>query len=740
MPQPATVEKPAAADKPAARVIELKSGVLPPRQRENIYDRMIGKTFDDRYLIEARLGEGGMGVVFRARHVVIEKAVAIKVLKREVARDQSVVRRFVQEARAASRIGHPNIVDVTDFGVTPDGMTYQVMEYIEGETLSAAMKAERPMPAARALPIVAQLCRALGAAHDKGIVHRDLKPENVFLISTGGRRDFVKVVDFGIAKVQPAPGTEGSPRLTRAGTVFGTPEYMAPEQAQGKGDTDQRVDVYALGTILYEMLTGTVPHRGESAMRTLAMQLLDPIVPPRQLRPGLAISDGLEAVVMRALAKNRDQRYPSMPAMLADLTRVAGDVTIDQPLSPSAEPLDDSPDTVPEGALVMSDAALTLSMGAPEPAPVESLGPVKRRLRRWSSRPAPLPVPGEDSGPGFAAPGGDAGPAAARAGPAGRAAGAGAAAAGSTMTAGGRAVRPRPMTLDSSGGAGAAAPRRRGWAVALVVIALLAAGAAGVILIHRSMARTGGSGGPLAVAGPVGDGGPAAKPRQPLGSGGETAGAPAPTDSATADPATGRDAGGALDQVAARQHRDGRSHDSDHHTAEPHAHATETGAAEPHAHATETGAAEPHAHAHATETGAAEPHAHAHPPRPGRPSLTRTPPRPTPPAPTATRRWSCPGAPTPAPPSTPDPRIWARRSRSRSSPSPAEASSSPTAPTAARTALTSADPRAPSSASAASNRRGPARCWPRGGSRCTSTAPPTLRSAACARKANASRG
>ncbi|MBZ0234558.1 MAG: serine/threonine protein kinase, partial [Deltaproteobacteria bacterium] len=300
-----------------------------------IYERLVGQTLDGRYLIERKIGEGGMGVVYAARHLVIERPLAVKVLKREVARDQSTIKRFVQEAKAASRIGHPHIVDVTDFGTTPDGLTYSVMEYVDGTTLSSAIKLSAPLPLERILPIAAQIAQALDAAHQKGIVHRDLKPENIFLINRDGRRDFVKIVDFGIAKVSPidqnAP-VEG-PRLTRAGAVFGTPEYMAPEQAAGRGDTDARVDVYALGTIMYEMLTGRVPHKSESMVRTLAMQMLDPIEPPSKVRPDLHIAPEVEAVVMRALAKKREQRYQTMGELYDAIKSVSGTIELSQPVS-----------------------------------------------------------------------------------------------------------------------------------------------------------------------------------------------------------------------------------------------------------------------------------------------------------------------------------------------------------------------------------------------------------------------
>ena len=290
--------------------------------RSNEYDKLVGQTLDGRYYVEKKIGEGGMGVVFSARHAVIERPLAIKVLKREAMRDTATIRRFVQEAKAASRIGHPNIVDVTDFGTTPDGMTYSVMEFVPGHTLGTALRHGAPFPALRAIRIAAQIARALGAAHDKGIVHRDLKPENVFLLDRDGREDFVKIVDFGIAKVAPLAGKAAEPRLTRAGSVFGTPEYMAPEQAAGRGDTDGRVDIYALGVILYEMICGQVPHRGDSMVRTLAMQMLDTIVPPSKVRPDLMIAHDLEAVVMHALAKKRDERFPTMAALLVALDAI----------------------------------------------------------------------------------------------------------------------------------------------------------------------------------------------------------------------------------------------------------------------------------------------------------------------------------------------------------------------------------------------------------------------------------
>jgi hypothetical protein len=326
-------------------------------KRVSEYDRIVGETLDGRYFVERKIGEGGMGVVFAVKHAVIERPLAIKVLKRNVMRDAAVVQRFIQEAKAASRIGHPNIVDVTDFGKTPDGMTYSVMEYVEGTTLSKAIKHAAPLPPERAVRIASQIARALAAAHAKGIVHRDLKPENVFLVDRDGRPDFVKIVDFGIAKVQPLEGNPEGPRLTRAGSVFGTPEYMAPEQASGRGDTDHRVDVYALGVILYEMLVGKVPLKGESMIRTIAMQMLKPITPPSQVRPDLHLPPTLEAIVMKALAKKREDRYATMTELLAALEDIQPKLAAQLAL-PALPPGADGKLTPPVGApAVTGDAA-----------------------------------------------------------------------------------------------------------------------------------------------------------------------------------------------------------------------------------------------------------------------------------------------------------------------------------------------------------------------------------------------
>ena len=356
------------------------------------YEQLVGTTLGGRYKIEQKLGEGGMGVVYLARHEIIEKYFAVKVLKREVARDHSVVKRFVQEAKAASRIGHPNIIDVTDFGTTPDGMTYSVMEFLQGSTLNTVFARDGAFPVPRAIHIVEQIARAVGAAHQKGIVHRDLKPENIFLLRRGEDQDFVKIVDFGIAKVAPLDGGEGQ-RLTRAGTVFGTPEYMAPEQAAGRADIDGRCDIYALGTILYELLVGKVPHSGSSTVRTLAMQMLDPIIPPRKAKPELPINDEFEQAMLKALAKKIEDRYATMHDFLQDLENAAMDQILGNELFKRPSPIP-AVSAGPEQRTLAPNDSATL----PEEFPAAPVGTFdqsdSQRTPQWEdSRPVELVPP-----------------------------------------------------------------------------------------------------------------------------------------------------------------------------------------------------------------------------------------------------------------------------------------------------------------------------------------------------------
>ena len=275
---------------------------------------LIGLTIDQRYRVEALLGEGGMGLVYRVTHTRLNKALAIKVLRRENTGDPEVVARFRREAESASAIGNQHIVDISDFGTLVDGSTYFVMECLEGVDLIDAIDVAQRMPEDRAIHIALQLCRALGAAHDAGIIHRDLKPENVFLIRRNDTEDFVKVLDFGIAKV-----ANGPKRLTRAGEVLGTPHYMSPEQCEGD-NVDHRTDIYALGVLLYEMVTGHVPHDADTMMGILTKHMYEDPIPPKLRVP--QVSAELEQVIMRCLEKKPEQRYQTMSEIEDDLRRV----------------------------------------------------------------------------------------------------------------------------------------------------------------------------------------------------------------------------------------------------------------------------------------------------------------------------------------------------------------------------------------------------------------------------------
>ncbi|MEO6955086.1 MAG: serine/threonine-protein kinase [Polyangia bacterium] len=286
-------------------------------------DPYIGTIVSERYRVLSKLGEGGMGVVYLAEHILIEKKVALKILGEDFARKSDLVARFMQEAKAASRIGHENIVDISDFGQTASGSVFFAMEHLEGSDLATAIRNDGPMPFARVLPIVQQISRALAAAHGKGIIHRDMKPENIFIITRNGQPDFVKILDFGIAKMSALD--EPNERLTRTGMIFGTPEYMSPEQARGDRP-DHRVDIYALGCIIYEMLTGDVPFHAETFMGVLTKHMFET---PEPLGAHVPVPSDVEAVVMRALSKNRDERYQSMRELADALTACSGtDVSI----------------------------------------------------------------------------------------------------------------------------------------------------------------------------------------------------------------------------------------------------------------------------------------------------------------------------------------------------------------------------------------------------------------------------
>jgi eukaryotic-like serine/threonine-protein kinase len=271
---------------------------------------LIGERVNN-YEVVSVLGEGGMGAVYLATHPFMGRKAAIKVLRRELAEDPGLVERFMNEARAANAIHHPNIIDIIDVGRLSSGIPYLMMEFLEGESLAQRIARQRPLDVPLAVNIAKQTAAALGAAHGKGIVHRDLKPDNLFLVPDGeqqfGAR--VKVLDFGIAKLRGE--LSGSGAKTQSGSVMGTPPYMSPEQCRGITDEiDHRTDIYALGIILYEMLTGAAPFMSEGWGEVVLMHVTKPPPPPRQ--KNAQVSPELEAVVLKALAKAPGDRWQSM--------------------------------------------------------------------------------------------------------------------------------------------------------------------------------------------------------------------------------------------------------------------------------------------------------------------------------------------------------------------------------------------------------------------------------------------
>ncbi|HEX3770990.1 MAG TPA: serine/threonine-protein kinase [Polyangiaceae bacterium] len=267
---------------------------------------ILGGTFR----ILQKIGSGGMGSVYKAMEIANSRMVAVKILHPKLANRKDLVSRFGREARALSQLSHPNTVRVFAYGELEDGALYIIMELLEGKNMNQTVRAEGPFPMARALPVLIQACGALDEAHKAGIIHRDLKPENIFLVQGGALRDFAKLLDFGLAKVGERQMRPGSVILTQEGMVFGTPEFMSPEQAQGK-TLSPASDVYSLAVILYEVLTGKLPFDAKSAMDFIQMHVMTKPVSLNKRAPGRTFPPLLEQVMDRALAKKADDRFAS---------------------------------------------------------------------------------------------------------------------------------------------------------------------------------------------------------------------------------------------------------------------------------------------------------------------------------------------------------------------------------------------------------------------------------------------
>src|SRR6187551_3094310 len=275
-------------------------------------DPFIGREIlGGEYLILEKIGTGGMGSVYKASQPAMKRMVAIKILHPKLANRKDLTSRFRREARAMSQLTHPNTVKVFVYGeLEDDGSLYIVMEMLEGKNLNQAVRKDGPIPADRAIPILIQVCGALQEAHELGIVHRDLKPENIFLCKQGGMVDYPKVLDFGLAKVTERQMQPGSIILTQEGMVFGTPEFMSPEQAQGRV-LDARSDIYSLAVILYEVLTGKLPFSAKSPMEYIQKHVIEPPIALSERVPDKKFASGLDAVLNKALAKKPDDRFQS---------------------------------------------------------------------------------------------------------------------------------------------------------------------------------------------------------------------------------------------------------------------------------------------------------------------------------------------------------------------------------------------------------------------------------------------
>ncbi len=346
-------------------------------------DAFIGQTLDGKYCIEAKIGEGGMGAVYRARHLLMDTQLAIKVLHPSLVSDTTSVARFQREAQAMARIRHSNAIAVTDFGVTEDQVNYIVMELFEGESLRKVLERDKKLPYATAIAIARQVCGALEAAHRSGVIHRDIKPENIFLSPQPDGSYFVKVIDFGIAKIV-TDTSKGGPPLTRQGMIIGSPHYLSPEQCTGQ-ELDARSDIYSLGIVLFEMLTGQVPF---TAVTPVAVALLHANEPPPSLRNlNPEIPKALDELVMSALAKSKTDRPASAREFAEELARVA------RLVSPSFDPVSPLVEKILDASLTPSNGAPPLAARPAPPAATVKQRPVERRPPATAPTPAPVSPP-----------------------------------------------------------------------------------------------------------------------------------------------------------------------------------------------------------------------------------------------------------------------------------------------------------------------------------------------------------
>ena len=336
---------------------------LPVAQRD-----LVGREIGGNYRILAKLGEGGMGAVYRGEQISLRRPVAVKVLRPELSRNEVLLRRFQAEAQVIARISHPNTVSIYDFGQDSDGSLFIAMELIEGRSLRTVVSREAPLPPRRALHIAAQIAASIADAHGRSIVHRDLKPDNVMLQERGRDRDVVRVLDFGIAKLRDE-GRQTQQQMTQAGDMLGTPQYMAPEQIRGEA-IDGRVDIYALGCMIYEMVTGRMAFEAPTVMAMLSKHLVETPMPPSVRRPDLALPAAIDRLVLTAMQKDPAARPSTMDLYGEQIAAALAAMPPDGGLAAASGPRSRTPTPVPPSLYGDPNAAaVSPAPGYPSPSP-----------------------------------------------------------------------------------------------------------------------------------------------------------------------------------------------------------------------------------------------------------------------------------------------------------------------------------------------------------------------------------